>query len=131
MAEQPKTFYARYSLIILMAFFFAAPLVMQSAQKAIKSNKNRVQDWLPNTFRETTELRWFRKHFIADQFVLISWDGCELGGNPELPDAATDDPRIERLANFLVPSDVPVQPGQPAGYKGMFQKVTTARRPKP
>jgi predicted RND superfamily exporter protein len=126
MAQQ-KTFYARYSLIILMAFFFASPLILQSAQRAIKSNKNRVQDWLPQTFRETTELRWFRKHFIADQFVLVSWEGCALGGNPELPDSQPDDPRIERLARFLEPSG-PVKPGEPAGYEGMFQKVTTARR---
>ncbi len=88
-----------------------------------------MQDWLPKTFRETTELRWFRQHFIADQFVLISWDGCALGDNPELPDAKPDDPRIERLAKFLVPNPgVKPAPGEPAGYKGMFQAVTTARR---
>ena len=123
-----KSFFARYSLPILMAFFFATPLLIQSAQKAIKSNTNKVQDWLPKTFRETTELRWFRRHFVADQFVVISWDGCQLGGNPELPDAERDDPRIERLAHFLCPDDKPVAHGEAAGYKGMFQKVTTARR---
>ena len=78
-------------------------MIIQGAQKAVKSNTNKVQDWLPKTFRETTELRWFRQHFVADQFVLISWDGCTLGDNPELPDAKPDDPRIERLAKFLVP----------------------------
>jgi predicted RND superfamily exporter protein len=125
-----KPFFARYSLPILMAFAFAAPLVIQGAQKAIKSNANKVQDWLPSTFRETTELRWFRQHFVADQFVLISWDGCTLGDNPALPDAKPDDPRIERLAKFLLErnADVKPLPGQPAGYKGMFQAVTTARR---
>ncbi len=124
-----KPFFARYSLPILMAFFFAVPLLMQGAQKAIKSNKNKVSDWLPSNFTETTELRWFRQHFVADQFVLISWDGCELGGNPELPDAKPDDPRIERLAKFLVPTPgVKLAPGEPAGYKGKFQAVTTARR---
>ncbi len=124
-----KPFFARFALPILMVFAFAAPLMIQGAQKAVKSNTNKVQDWLPDDFRETTELRWFRQHFIADQFVLISWDGCTLGDNPELPDAKPDDPRIERLAKFLVPNpDVKPAPGQPAGYKGMFQSVTTARR---
>lgn len=128
---QKKPFFARYSLLILMAFAFATPLLLQGAQKAVKSNTNKVQDWLPKTFRETTELRWFRQHFTADQFVLISWEGCTLGDNPELPDAKQDDPRIERLAKYLLqgtnPDERP-QPGQPAGYKGMFQAVTTARR---
>jgi predicted RND superfamily exporter protein len=127
----PKPFFARFSLPILMAFAFATPLLIQGAQKAVKSNTNKVQDWLPKTFRETTELRWFRQHFVADQFVLISWDGCTLGDNPELPDAKPDDPRIERLAKFLTQgtdADVKPAPGQPAGYQGMFQAVTTARR---
>ncbi|MEX2092773.1 MAG: hypothetical protein WD971_08860, partial [Pirellulales bacterium] len=126
-----KTFFARFSLPILMAFAFATPLLIQGAQKAIKSNANKVQDWLPKNFRETTELRWFRQHFVADQFVLISWDGCTLGDNPELPDAKPDDPRIERLAKYLTQGtdpDVKPAPGEPAGYKGMFQAVTTARR---
>ncbi len=125
-----KPFFARYSLLILMLFAFATPLLLQGAQKAIKSNSNKVQDWLPKDFTETTELRWFRQHFIADQFVLISWDGCTIGDNPEFPDAKPDDPRIERLAKFLLGpnGDVKPLPGQPAGYKGMFQAVTTARR---
>lgn len=125
-----KTFFARYSLPILMLFFFAAPLLMQGAGKAIKSNSNKVQDWLPPTFTETTELRWFRQHFTADQFVLISWEGCTLGDNPELPDAKPDDPRIERLAKFLIGPNVDkkLAPGEPAGFKGKFQAVTTARR---
>ena len=126
-----KSFFARFSLPILMAFAFAAPLLIQGAQKAVKSNSNKVQDWLPKTFRETTELRWFRQHFIADQFVLISWDGCTLGDNPELPGAKPDDPRIERLAKLLLQGQEDGEkpkPGEPAGYKGMFQAVTTARR---
>lgn len=129
--SKKKPFYARYSLAILMAFAFVTPLLLQGAQKAVKSNTNKVQDWLPTTFRETTELRWFRQHFVADQFVLISWDGCTLGDNPELPDSRPDDPRIERLAKFLLGSNSSgerPQPGEPAGYKGMFQAVTTARR---
>jgi predicted RND superfamily exporter protein len=125
-----KPFFARYALPILMVFAFATPLLIQGAQKAVKSNTNKVQDWLPKTFRETTELRWFRQHFVADQFVLISWDGCTLGDNPELSDAKPDDPRIERLAKFLLGANADVKParGEPAGYEGMFQAVTTARR---
>ena len=51
------------------------------------------------------ELRWFRKHFVADQFVVVSWPGCTLGDDPSQPDAKPDDPRIERLAKYLVPNE--------------------------
>ena len=61
------------------------------------SNTNKVADWLPKTFSETLELKWFRQHFVADQFVIVSWEGCELGDDPTLPDAKPDDPRIELL----------------------------------
>ena len=120
-----KPFYARFSLPILMLFAFAAPLLIQGAQKAVKSNTNKVQDWLPADFRETTELRWFRQHFVADQFVLISWDGCVLGDNPELPDAKPDDPRIERLAKFLLqgqPSGVRPSPASRPDTRGCFRR---------
>jgi predicted RND superfamily exporter protein len=122
-----KSFYAKYSLLILMAFFFAAPLLIQGAHRAIRSNTNKVVDWLPKSFKETQELRWFRQHFVADQFVVVSWPGCTLGDDPSLPDAKADDPRIERLASYLVPKG-----GGPGGadfgHVKYFQAVTTARR---
>lgn len=121
-----KSFFAQYSLLILMAFFFAAPLLIQGAHRAVRSNTNKVQDWLPKSFKETTELRWFRQHFVADQFVLISWDGCTLGDDPALPSAQRDDPRIERLAKYLVPRSKPVE-GR-TDHTRYFQAVTTARR---
>src|SRR5918996_4025641 len=107
-----KSFYARYSLPILMAFFFAAPLLIQGAHRAIRSNTNKVVDWLPKSFNETRDLQWFRKHFVADQFVVVSWPGCELGGDPLQPDAKPDDPRIERLAKYLEPTEEGDQRGQ-------------------
>ncbi|MEX2306294.1 MAG: MMPL family transporter [Pirellulales bacterium] len=125
-----KTFYARYSLLILMLFCFAAPLLLQGAHRAIRSNTNKVVDWLPKSFTETTELRWFRKHFVADQFVVISWPGCTLGDDPSLPDAKPDDPRIERLAGYLVPKgkrDARDDAKLPE-HTQYFQAVTTARR---
>jgi predicted RND superfamily exporter protein len=125
-----KDFFARYSLIILMAFFFAVPLLIQGAHRAVRSNTNKVADWLPKTFQETKDLRWFRQHFTADQFVLVSWPGCELGGNPEDPDAKLDDPRIEKLAQYLVPkADAgSAERSRWAEHTKYFQSVTTARR---
>jgi predicted RND superfamily exporter protein len=124
-----KSIYTQYSLLILMLFFFAAPLLMQGAHRAIRSNTNKVVDWLPKSFKETTELRWFRKHFTADQFVVISWPGCTLGDDPSLPDAKRDDPRIERLAKYLVPKKKAKGEVETAtDHTQYFQSVTTARR---
>jgi uncharacterized protein len=120
--------YARYSLPILMGFCFAAPLLIQGAHRAIRSNTNKVVDWLPKSFQETQELQWFRKHFVADQFVVISWPGCTLGDKPDAPNAQQDDPRIERLAKLLVPSKHAAAIESESDHTKYFQAVTTARR---
>ena len=60
------------------------------------------------------ELRWFRKHFVADQFVVVSWPGCTLGDDPSLPDAKPDDPRIERLAKYPGAAKMRQQPAPPS-----------------
>jgi predicted RND superfamily exporter protein len=130
-----KPFFARFSLPILMAFFFVTPFLIQGAHRAIRSNTNKVSDWLPKTFKETVELRWFRQHFVADQFVVVSWEGCELGDDPSLPNAKPDDPRIERLAKYLVPRKKS-RKGLPSAadleadgeHTKYFQSVTTGRR---
>jgi hypothetical protein len=112
-----------------MAFFFAAPFLFQGAHRAIRSNTNKVVDWLPKTFPETVQLRWFRKHFVADQFVVVSWPGCTLGDDPSLPDAKPDDPRIEELAKYLEPREAEKGGASSAeDHTQYFQSVTTARR---
>ncbi len=125
-----KTFFGRYSLVILMAFFFAVPLIFQGAHRAVRSNTNKVVDWLPKSFTETIELRWFRKHFTADQFVVVSWPGCTLGDDPLAPDAKLDDPRIEKLARELVPDNdaTDAERAQWPEHTKYFKSVTTARR---
>src|SRR5688572_18599285 len=96
-----RSFYAKYAWPLPIGFAVATPLLFWGAARAVISNTNKVEDWLPRTYRETSELQWFRKYFEADQFVVVSWEGCRLGGNPNKPDAAPDDPRIERLAEIL------------------------------
>ncbi|MCC6494245.1 MAG: MMPL family transporter [Pirellulales bacterium] len=116
------SFIARYATHILIASAIITPLACFGAIKAIKGNRNDVSDWLPKSYPETIELRWFRKHFVADQFVIISWDGCTLGDDPA---GADDDPRIARLTAELLASNLPQaseHPGQP-----VFKQVTTAR----
>ena len=114
-----KPFFSRYSLFILLSVLALLPVLFLNAKWAVQSNTNKVQDWIPATFSETGELVWFRKHFVADQFVAISWEGCELGGDPADPEARPDDPRIEKLAETLVSSD-PNSP-QAAKYGKLLQ----------
>jgi predicted RND superfamily exporter protein len=60
---------------------------------------------------------------------MISWPGCTLGDDPSQPDAQPDDPRIERLAKFLVPRELEKGGATTAtDHTQYFQAVTTARR---
>lgn len=100
MSIKRRTFYQRWSFAIVVFTLAMVPFCFYAAARAVQSNVNRVEDWLPKSFEETENLAWFRQNFASDQFIIISWQGCQLGANNgELP----DDPRLERLANLLVP----------------------------
>ena len=134
------TFFDRWGRLILLLTVVMTPGVFYCAGKAVQSNVNKVEDWLPKTFSETKQLGWFREHFASDQFVVISWEGCKIG-HLDGPDAiATDDPRIERLAQLLVPDRDPqtmpkawepvksVPEEWRADAAKYFKSVTTGRR---
>jgi uncharacterized protein len=101
-AKQSRTFYQRWSVAIVVVTLTMIPLTFYTAGRAIQSNVNRVEDWLPRSYQETQNLAWFRQHFASDQFIIISWQGCQLG---YADDQVPDDPRLERLAKLLVPRD--------------------------
>ncbi len=130
------SFYKRYAWTILAAVALATPVVFFGAAKAVRSNSNKVEDWLPAGFKETGELGWFRERFVGDQFVLISWQECRLGDRSQR-DGSGDDPRIEQLALMLVPdatgtraADTANQPTdfKETKYSHYFKSVVTARR---
>jgi predicted RND superfamily exporter protein len=80
--------------LIAMAVVFVVALMPRGARRAIESNTNKAEDWLPSSYDEAKDLRWFREHFIGEQFALLSWEGCTLG-NPE---------KLQRLAKMLIPT---------------------------
>jgi predicted RND superfamily exporter protein len=86
----------KLALTVVVGLLIISPFVAMMSQKAVRGHKNRVEDWLPITYQETQELGWFRHRFVADQFVIVSWEGCELGAT-----AADDDPRIAKLTAEL------------------------------
>ena len=64
-----RTFFGRYAIPILILVGGLAPFIVYSAGRTVRSNSNRVQDWLPKSFVETGDLAYFRQHFLGDQFV--------------------------------------------------------------
>ena len=96
-----RDFYARYSPAILLIVVFLLPISFAGARRALRSNQNRVEQWLPDQYEETQVYQEFRKHFQGEEFVLVSWDGCVL-----------DDQRLKLLSAKLVPpadADVPAE----------------------
>ncbi|NND98669.1 MAG: MMPL family transporter [Pirellulaceae bacterium] len=113
------------AISILLVFLLTSPLLVYAALRAVQGRSNRVIDWLPKTYTETDDLAWFREHFAGDQFVIVSWAGCRLGDDPQLPNAQQDDPRIERLAQLLETNGVVSDSSQETQY---VQSATTGRR---
>ncbi|MGI9328150.1 MAG: MMPL family transporter, partial [Pseudomonadales bacterium] len=77
-----------------MVAAFLVALMPRGVRKAIESNSNKAEDWLPPNYSESVDLQWFRDHFIGEQFALVSWSGCTLG----------DTEKLNQLARRLVPS---------------------------
>lgn len=69
-------------LLIAVAVTFALVFIPRGARRALESNTNKAEDWLPASYAESADLKWFRSHFAHEAFVLVSWDGCTLG-DPE------------------------------------------------
>jgi predicted RND superfamily exporter protein len=104
------SFFARNSLTILVAAVFLMPFAFTGARRAFLTNKNDVQQWLPDRYDETATFRWFQRHFAGEQFILASWKGCTV-----------DDQRLILLTEKLVaPEDA-----SPNAEQALFSKVVT------
>jgi len=85
-----RSFYARFSLLILALFLVLVPSVALLAMRAMQHSSNDVADWLPETFESTQKIHWFAEHFVSDDLLMVSWKGCTL-----------TDPRVAKLAERL------------------------------
>jgi uncharacterized protein len=93
-----RTFFARYALLILCVVCFLGPLALRGARMSMQRMTNRVKDWLPSDYLETAELEWFGRHFMGEQFIIVTWPGC-----------SEDDPGyrqlVERIGQELAPAE--------------------------
>jgi predicted RND superfamily exporter protein len=106
-------FFSRNALKLLMLVTFLLPIVLLGAKITLRGNRNDVKEWLPASYRETDEYKWFQKNFANEMFVLISWDGCTL-----------DDERLKILSAKLMPDA-----SQATADKGpkLFSKLVSGR----
>lgn len=93
-----KPFFARHALTVLMVVFFLVPFAFRGARMAVQRMKNDVKDWLPSDFKETSDLDWFRSHFLGEQFVVASWEGCT---------GKSDDDRFAKFVDGFFPEIPP------------------------
>jgi predicted RND superfamily exporter protein len=97
---------------VAMLFAFLVAMVPRAAREALHSNTNKAEDWLPDTYTESKELKWFREHFISEGFILVTWDGCTLGNAEKLHLLQ------QKLSERINPN------AQPMIQDGIRQKVT-------
>ncbi len=94
-----QTFFARRALLILCVVFFLTPFALRGARMALQRMTNNVKDWLPADFPETADLEWFGKHFLGEQFIIVTWPGC-----------TEDDPRYQKFVHTLQHEIAPMEP---------------------
>jgi predicted RND superfamily exporter protein len=103
----------RWAIAVLCVLGLLLPLTAIGDRAAIRSNINDVRDWLPSHFPETRQYSWFREQFGSEEFVVVSWPGCDL-----------DDPRLEQLAAKLTERSAA---SKAQGNTLLFSRVTTGR----
>lgn len=87
-----KTFFSRYSLLILIVTVFTFPLIWAGTVRSLRSPRNNIKEWLPQETEELQVHRWFQSNFPLEQYIVFSWDGCTL-----------DDPRLDKVVKAIVP----------------------------
>lgn len=102
--------FSRHAFLIILICVFILPFMTRGSRKALRSNDNNVQDWLPKEYQETTDFAWFKQHFDNETFVLVTWDGCNV-----------DDPRLTLLAQKLIPDPVNLP------EDALFRKIETSK----
>ena len=113
-----KTLGQPHYFLLAMAFAFIVALMPRGARRALESNTNKAEDWLPPNYSESVDLQWFRDYFFGEQFALVSWDGCTLG----------EYEKLNRLARRLVPSEAELTKAMSASESNLAKSQEARQR---
>ena len=113
-----KTLGQPHYFLLAMAFAFIVALMPRGARRALESNTNKAEDWLPPNYSESVDLQWFRDYFFGEQFALVSWDGCTLG----------EYEKLNRLARRLVPSEAELTKAMSASESNLAKSQEAKQR---
>lgn len=108
------SFHARIARPLMLLIVLSLPLVGWGVHQAFRTANNNISQWLPEGFPETEVYHRFRAVFGADDFAVVSWEGCTL-----------DDPRLERFAQAVVPPHGEQKADDSSRW---FQRVITGPR---
>ncbi len=111
-----RAFFSRYSLLIICIVCFLGPFALRGARMSMQRMTNRVKDWLPSDFAETADLEWFGRHFMGEQFVIVTWPGC-----------TADDPRYQKLVDRIQHQIAPPEYHEPSPQAAKLAEI--ARKP--
>ncbi|MGI5831830.1 MAG: efflux RND transporter permease subunit [Thermoguttaceae bacterium] len=94
-------FYKNYGTRILFVVVFLLSIILLGTRRTLESNSNAVEDWLPSHFPETKDYQWFLRNFPFENFIVVSWEGCQFDEEGE---SKIHEDRIELFAQKLVPN---------------------------
>src|SRR5262245_37936928 len=77
------------SMWAVVGMVFLIPLAVWSLSST--QMENEVHHWIPKDNVEYRKFDWYKRHFPAEEAVIVTWEGSAL-----------DDPRAERLERKLV-----------------------------
>ena len=99
---------SRYSGAILLGCLFAFPAILYGAARTIGTNSNRIADWLPANLPESVQLKQFDLWFGGGQFVVVSWEGCQIDIDPASNNTQNDHPRLNNAITSFGSPTLPV-----------------------
>lgn len=132
-----RTFGAPNYFLIALVMAFLLAMVPRGARQAIESNTNNVKDWLPLSYPESADVRWFQRHFVGEQFAVVTYDGCTLGEHesltllakklvPQQPAAdASNEPAAPRPQVSTARMTARAAKGSPENTQEWFTRVIT------
>ncbi|MCH2128852.1 MAG: MMPL family transporter [Pirellulaceae bacterium] len=87
----------RRSVMTLLVMGVLAPLFVWGTFQGACHMRNSPIRWIPESFEERQNYKWFADHFQTPEYIIISWQGCTVEDErlPQLADALTDPENVQ------------------------------------